>query len=443
MIWIKKIIFWTLLILSANQTLIYAKTSLPIYLKILIGLALTGFVILYNIHPFSEKQPESNLKRLKSCDDILFSAAILTAFATLITILLLSVWQLSVLIFILNLIISLLASYLLVINGLVRSFILSRQLSLIFRVLLLSFWWLPIFNSIMAFRLSRNLHAEFSFDKGKFLRNQERKAQKVCETHYPLVMVHGIFFRDWEIFNYWGRIPAELEANGARIYYGEHESSLPVVESATQLKAKILDILRQTGAEKVNIIAHSKGGIDSRYAISCLGLAEHVASLTTINSPHYGSDLAGKMLSLTPKKIITSLGKQYSRLFTRLGDSNCDFVGSVDELTPERCAELNQLMPDADEVYYQSLGSAMTSRKAAPFPLSLGYTIIKPISGDNDGLVSTKSMVWGNFLGISRPSGKKGLSHGDMIDLSRHNIKGFDVLEFYVKLVNGLKMKGF
>lgn len=40
----------------------------------------------------------------------------------------------------------------------------------------------------------------------------------------------------------------------------------------------------ETGCEKVNIIAHSKGGLDSRYAISRLGMDQYTASLTTINS---------------------------------------------------------------------------------------------------------------------------------------------------------------
>lgn len=37
----------------------------------------------------------------------------------------------------------------------------------------------------------------------------------------------------------------------------------------------------------------------------------------------------------------------------------------------------------------------------------------------------------------------RGISHGDMIDLNRENIRDFDVREFYVNLVNELKEKGF
>ena len=38
---------------------------------------------------------------------------------------------------------------------------------------------------------------------------------------------------------------------------------------------------------------------------------------------------------------------------------------------------------------------------------------------------------------------KRGISHGDMIDLNRENIAEFDVREFYVQLVNMLKVHGY
>jgi triacylglycerol lipase len=37
----------------------------------------------------------------------------------------------------------------------------------------------------------------------------------------------------------------------------------------------------------------------------------------------------------------------------------------------------------------------------------------------------------------------RGISHGDMIDLNRENIKGLDIREFYVGLVSELREKGF
>lgn len=119
-----------------------------------------------------------------------------------------------------------------------------------------------------------------------------RCGERVCATKYPILLVHGVFFRDFKYLNYWGRIPKELEKNGARIYYGNHNSASSVAESAKQLKARILEITKESGCEKVNIIAHSKGGLDVRYMLSDGEAAERVASLTTINTPHRGCRFA-------------------------------------------------------------------------------------------------------------------------------------------------------
>ena len=79
---------------------------------------------------------------------------------------------------------------------------------------------------------------------------------------------------------------------------------------------------------------------------------------------------------------------------------------------------------------------------SASFPLNLGFLLVKPVEGRNDGLVSETSAQWGNFLGNITCKGRRGISHGDMIDLFRENLKGFDVREYYVMLVKGLKDMG-
>ena len=68
---------------------------------------------------------------------------------------------------------------------------------------------------------------------------------------------------------------------------------------------------------------------------------------------------------------------------------------------------------------------------------------VKAAEGPNDGLVSVPSAVWGNFLGVFRAAGYRGISHGDVIDLRRDEYRGFDVREEYVKLVARLREVGF
>lgn len=62
--------------------------------------------------------------------------------------------------------------------------------------------------------------------------------------------------------------------------------------------------------------------------------------------------------------------------------------------------------------------------------------------GPNDGLVAENSFPWGENFTFLTTQGKRGISHGDMIDLNRENIRDFDVREFYVQLVSGLRERG-
>ena len=58
--------------------------------------------------------------------------------------------------------------------------------------------------------------------------------------------------------------------------------------------------------------------------------------------------------------------------------------------------------------------------------------------GDNS-LERLKVIPYKRVLIITDPF----IANGDMIDLNRENIKGFDVREFYVGVVRGLKKMGF
>ena len=344
-------------------------------------------------------------------------------------------------VWIVNAVVGLLLMAALLVSALARLFIASGQLTAGDRLFLLFLWWMPLVNLVVFFRIYQRTSAEYALGLRRLLRNRERVEQTVCRTKYPLLLVHGIFFRDWKLLGYWGRIPQELMDNGAAIHYGNQESSASVERSAEELAARITQIVEREGCEKVNIIAHSKGGLDARYALSRLGMDQYVASLTTVNTPHRGCRFARKALDKLPKNLVSSLSKRYDAIFAKLGDDEPDFFSGVSELTDEKCAELNDLLPDCEGVLYQSVGSYMKNKKSAGFPLNLGYSIAHTIDGANDGLVAVPSMPWGEFT-LLEPVGRRGISHGDVIDLTRKDVPGFDVCEFYVQLVQSLKERG-
>lgn len=327
-------------------------------------------------------------------------------------------------------------------NGFWRTCFTSSQLGMGLRVLMFFFWWIVPINLILFVRWCSNLRRELYYERNRCLLDATRSENAICRTHYPVVMVHGIFFRDWQFLNYWGRVPQALKKNGAVVYYGRQQSALSVADSAAEVKSEIERVLKESGAEKVNVIAHSKGGLDTRYAISKLGMGDKIASLTTINTPHRGCLFVDALLNGLPNWLIQFAAARYNALFRKLGDDAPDFLAGVKDLTAGACTAFNEKVPDSPNVYYQSSMSKMQSAKSAGFPLNLGYLLNKKYEGENDGLVSVSSAIYGNYLGLVS-AGRRGISHGDMIDLTHENIQGFDVAEFYVQIFAGLKEKGF
>ena len=328
--------------------------------------------------------------------------------------------------------------------GIILVYASSLQLGIKKRVIGALCGWIPLVNLFALLMIIRTCRAEVAFEKQLAQRDDKRKGEMVCRTRYPLLLVHGVFFRDFEHLNYWGRIPEELKKNGAEIYYGEHNSASPVTGSARELEKKIRDIVRRSGCGKVNIIAHSKGGLDARAAIALTEAGKHVASLTTINTPHRGCEFADYLLGEIPEAGQKAVADTYNKAAAKLGDHDPDFLSAVKDLTAEKCRERNEVIKDAPDVYYQSVGSVLRGASSGQFPLNYTYHLVKYFDGENDGLVGAGSFAWGeSFRMVPPASGKRGISHGDVIDLSRENIPGFDVREFYVQLVKDLKERGF
>lgn len=341
-----------------------------------------------------------------------------------------------------SLLLTLVVGFLMAVNGFIRIMVTAKQIKLTWRIVWALCWWIPLVNVVITMQVCHMVSRECKLEAAKQELNAVRKENEICSTKYPVLLVHGVFFRDWQYFNYWGRIPAELQKNGCQVFYGRHQSAAAVKDSAKELLEQIHHVIEETGCEKVNIIAHSKGGLDTRYAIDCLGAAPLVASLTTINTPHQGCLWVDRLLEKVPKGLFSFVAKKYNSLFCKLGDTNPDFTAAVLDLTGANCRKRNEEIPEAEGYVKQSVMSLMKNCFSASFPLNLGYLLVKPAEGRNDGLVAQNSAVWGHFLGVLTCKGRRGISHGDMIDLFRENIKGFDVREYYVMLVKGLKDMG-
>lgn len=332
-------------------------------------------------------------------------------------------------------------------NGMLCLYLCSIQLGIRWRVIGALCGLIPVAQLIVLRRILREVEEEVDLECTRILRNNARRDEQVCKTRYPILLVHGVFFRDSQRLNYWGRIPDELMQNGATLYYGNQPSAASVRDSAHELATRIRAITEETGCEKVNVIAHSKGGLDIRAALAFEGIAPLVASVITVNTPHHGCRYAEILLNTAPENFRTKIASTYNKAAIVWGDREPDFLAAVRDLTASACEALNEATAGeaghTEGILCRSIHSTLKHATGAQLPLAGSYLIAKWFDGSNDGLVANNSAIWTKDTHILlTPTGKVGISHADVIDLGRKNIPGFDVREFYVGLVSELKTKG-
>ncbi|MDR0304208.1 MAG: hypothetical protein LBH98_05490 [Chitinispirillales bacterium] len=256
--------------------------------------------------------------------------------------------------------------------------------------------------------------------------------------NYPIVLVHGIIAHDRGKFNiFWGRIPRILKKKGIRVFFGNTDAWGTCDSNAKILKTTIEKILLETKAKKVNIIAHSKGGIDSRYLIWKHNFEDKVASLITINTPHYGSTLSDWICE---RKIFKyRFTKKSLNIFAKLyGDTNPDLYGVFCQLTTNKMKEFNAHVIMNDKVYFQSLYTTLKN-SSDDLLYFFSHRYLKRISGENDGIVSENCAIYGkNAVKI-----EGSISHSEILDIKRRKISGINIPDIYVKIVEDLVEKGF
>lgn len=431
-----------LFIFSCNLVPMWTELNTPNSLKIFLTIFLIIFYFYEIIKNDRIQTDDKRLKRLNRAGNLISMGGIsaVAEIVLFIVYFIKSDWSITAKI--LSIVIPLLMIGFELFVGVLKAAVSSKQIKISDHILMLAFWWFPIVNIFLIRKFYKVSKREFIVESDRLELENARAENQICKTKYPVLMVHGIFFRDWQLMNYWGRVPASLIRNGASIYYGNQQSAQSVADSAEELKNTILKIINETGAEKVNIIAHSKGGLDSRYAISCLGMDKYVATLTTINTPHKGCDMVDYLLGKLPESVVRFIEKKYNSVFAKLGDTKPDFLAGVHDLSAVRAKTYDEEMPDSPDVSYRSSMSVMSSAGSAGIPLNIGYMLIKKLNGANDGLVWEESAKHGDFELISNKN-KRGISHGDVIDLFRENIDGYDVREYYVSLVRNLKNQGY
>ena len=272
-------------------------------------------------------------------------------------------------------------------------------------------------------------------------------------TQYPIVLVHGLAGTDRyaNLIDYWYGIASDLESHGANVYVANlsgFQGDLGPNGRGEQLLAYVQQVLAATGARKVNLIGHSQGGLDVRYVAAVA--PELVGSVTTIGTPHRGSEFADYVVQVLAKDptglaepLIAKFAGLLGTLFTSNFNTNQDAVAALTALTTQSAAQYNEAVPSAGlgapgscqtgaptesvngnlHYLYSWAGSAIQPSWSAPGvqgatdtsvsglfdPANLkdpstltlrgsGTIMINRHSGPNDGLVSVCSALFGQVL---------------------------------------------
>ena len=203
----------------------------------------------------------------------------------------------------------------------------------------------------------------------------------------PVVLVHGLFGFDrigvpGARFDYFRGIARHLDGLGCRA----HAVKLPPAGSVPARAAELVRAIDALGPghDRIDIIAHSLGGLDARYAIAKLGLATRVRSLVTVGTPHRGTPIADVAASLVLRKLIRALGMP---------------LHALDWLSTESLARFNADVPDVPDVRYACVvGGMRADHPVIPLPLVPVHHYLRRVSGANDGLVPIASQYWGETL---------------------------------------------
>ena len=101
----------------------------------------------------------------------------------------------------------------------------------------------------------------------------------------PLVLVHGLGGNR----GVWWPLRLFLRLHGHRRVWAFGYEEGTVQDHAGDLLRFVEEVLSVTGEERVDVVAHSLGGIIARYAVQRLGMGPAVRTLVTLATPHQGT----------------------------------------------------------------------------------------------------------------------------------------------------------
>lgn len=264
----------------------------------------------------------------------------------------------------------------------------------------------------------------------------------ILRLRHPLVFMHGfgLYAALWRK----GMLHDEamhLRQRGVWAFAPNVSPYHTVPVRAEEWATRLDHVLRETGAEKLNLVAHSMGGLDARFLISRRGWHDRVATLTTISTPHRGASAADYLME-QPQRIRQFVSDAADWLGVQaLDDATADFQRAVEGLRPAYIQHtFNPNTPDHPSVRYWSYAGRAgegTDVPLNPFFRPLNHVIYER-EGINDGYVAIQSARWGDFRGTLDAD------HARQVGLAAAGLRRApEIHAFYRSLVESLGHEGF
>jgi triacylglycerol lipase len=184
---------------------------------------------------------------------------------------------------------------------------------------------------------------------------------------------------------YFGDYRQFLSERGCSVSMGEFPTDATIEERALLLRDQVT---RFAGGDRVDLIAHSQGGLDARFAITSLRL-NAVARLVTIGTPHRGTPLADWV------KRQSDEGTYLYWMLRGLGGYDLRALRFATELTEKFLVKHQERFVDVPGVRYASVTAECASDCYFPLRVLARWAGV----GRGDGMVPSASQAWGEDLG--------------------------------------------
>jgi triacylglycerol lipase len=176
---------------------------------------------------------------------------------------------------------------------------------------------------------------------------------KITKLKYPVILVPSLFGFEKiaGIYPLFYGVQKVLEKAGAVVFTAPISVENSNEVRGEQLIASIRDVIKKTGAKKVNLIGYSQGPLACRYAAA--KHPELVASVTSICGANYGSEFAdlvraaikpGGLPELIASTVMDAFGKFMSAITGNPGLPQSS-IAALDSLTTKGVAAFNAKYP--------------------------------------------------------------------------------------------------